>query len=119
MLFFIIGLLAGIVSGMGFGGGTVLIPALIFLAGLSQHTAQGVNLAVFFPAAIVAIGVHAKNGYIKYKMAFYIFIAGALGAFLGAKLAVSFSSTILKKLFGIFLLAMGIYEFIRSGTKTE
>jgi len=117
MLLFFLGLAFGVVGGMGIGGGTVLIPALIFLAGLSQHSAQGVNLAAFFPTAILAICLHIKNGYIKYRMAFYLFMAGALGAFLGAKLAVITSPEVLKKLFGIFLLAMGIYELTRSGKK--
>ncbi len=117
MLLFFIGLAFGIVGGMGIGGGTVLIPALVFLAGLYQHAAQRVNLAAFFPTAILAIWLHVKNGYIKYRMALYLFLAGAIGAFLGARLAVITSSDILKKLFGIFLLVMGIYELTRSGKK--
>lgn len=117
MLLFLIGLFFGIISGMGIGGGTVLIPALVFLAGLSQHAAQGINLVAFFPTAILAIFLHVKNGYIKYRMAIYLFLAGAIGAFLGAELAVITSSEILKRLFGIFLLVMGIYEFARSGKK--
>jgi len=117
MLLFFIGLAFGIIGGMGIGGGSILIPALVFLVGLSQHAAQGVNLAAFFPTAILAIWLHIKNGYIKYRMAFYLVLAGAIGAFLGAKLAVAISSDILKKLFGIFLLTMGIWELKRSEKK--
>jgi len=119
MLLFFIGLMFGIVSGMGIGGGTILIPALIFLAGITQHAAQGVNLAAFFPTAIVAICLHIKNGYIRHKTAFYIFLSGAIGAFLGAKAAVSISTEVLRKMFGIFLLIMGIYELTRNSSRNK
>ena len=117
MLLFLIGLLSGIVSGMGIGGGTVLIPAMIFLAGASQHSAQSVNLTAFIPTALVAIYVHCKNKHIRFKLAFHLILAGALGAILGSVLASSMPSQLLRKLFGGFLLLMGIYEFIRKEKK--
>ena len=114
MLFFFIGLAFGVISGMGIGGGAILIPAVCFFGGISQHSAQGVNLAAFFPTAIFAICLHIKNGYIRYKIAFYMFLAGITGAYLGARAAASVSTEVLRRLFGVFLLIMGIYEFIRS-----
>ena len=117
MLLFLIGLLSGIVSGMGIGGGTVLIPAMIFLAGASQHSAQSVNLTAFIPTALVAIYVHSKNKHVRFKLALHLVLAGALGALLGSLLASSMPSHLLRKLFGGFLLVMGVYEFIRKGTK--
>lgn len=113
MLLIIIGLISGVISGMGIGGGTVLIPALIFLAGTSQHVAQGVNLTAFIPTALVAIYIHAKNKHIRFKLAFHLILAGILGAVLGSRMASSISSDSLRKLFGAFLLIMGLYEFIR------
>ncbi|NLO83618.1 MAG: sulfite exporter TauE/SafE family protein [Clostridiales bacterium] len=115
MLRFFIGLVFGVISGMGIGGGTILIPALIFLAGISQQAAQGVNLAAFFPTAVFAIYLHIRNGYIRYRIAFYMFLSGSIGAFLGAMAAACISTGVLRRLFGIFLLIMGIYEFTRGG----
>ncbi len=115
MLLVLIGFISGVISGMGIGGGTILIPALVFFAGASQHAAQSVNLAAFFPTALIALWVHTKNKNVKYKIALILFLAGALGAFLGSIFAVSISSHALRKAFGIFLLLMGIYELCRKG----
>jgi len=119
MMLFIIGLVSGIISGMGIGGGTVLIPALVFIVGSSQQLAQGVNLAAFLPTALIAIIIHTKNKYIKYRIALYLFLFGLLGAYFGAKLAVHLSSQLLRRFFGVFLLCMGIYEFFRKGDKNR
>ena len=107
------GLLSGIVSGMGIGGGTILIPILVLLLKVKQHTAQSVNLLYFIPTAIIALFVHGKNKSVDFKITLPIVIFGALGAFIGARFAVSVPSDILKKLFGVFLLVMGVSEFFR------
>ena len=57
-----IGFFSGIISGMGIGGGTILIPALLFLTEVNQQQAQGVNLIYFIPTAVVALITHRKNG---------------------------------------------------------
>lgn len=98
---------------MGIGGGTVLIPAMIFLAGVPQHSAQGMNLTAFIPTALVAICVHSKNKHIRLRMALPLILAGVFGAVLGSILASSMPSRLLRKLFGGFLLGMGIYELFR------
>lgn len=113
MLLFIIGLCSGIISGMGIGGGTILIPSLIFLAGLNQHAAQGVNLASFIPTAIVAIIIHTKNKHIKFKLALHLTLAGLIGAAAGSMAAAAMPPDMLRKLFGLFFLAMGVYELVR------
>ncbi len=113
MVLFLIGLASGVISGMGMGGGTILIPALIFFANTPQHLAQSVNLSVFFPTSIVALWIHTKNKHVRYKLALKIIIAGAVGAFIGSKIAVSMSTHTLRRLFGFFILAMGVYELFR------
>ena len=113
----IIGFLSGIVAGMGIGGGTLLVPGLVFLTGISQHAAQGINLVVFMPVAISALWVHIKNRRINFKMAAYLSLIGALGAFCGAHIAVSVSSDVLRKGFGIFLLVVGCLELFSKGEK--
>lgn len=117
----IIGFLSGIISGMGIGGGTILIPSLVFFASLNQHEAQGVNLIVFIPTAIVAIIIHLKNKNIVFKIAIYIILFGLIGSFIGSSLAVNISSDILRKIFGVFLFIMGLYELFgkKKNTKKE
>jgi len=110
MLVFIVSIFSGIISGMGIGGGTILIPALIILFNTKQHIAQSVNLLSFIPIAVVALLTHIKNNNVEKKLSIKLIIAGIIGAIAGASLASTFSSTMLKKIFGIFLLIMGIYE---------
>ena len=113
MKFFLIGLVSGIVGGMGIGGGTLLIPALYILTRQEQHIAQGVNLLFFIPTALAACAIHIKNKKVDFEMAIPILITGLLGTYLGSKLAAFLSGITLKKWFGIFLFAMGLYEMFR------
>lgn len=95
---------------MGIGGGTILIPTLVFFLGVEQQIAQSVNLLSFIPLSIVAIITHLKSKNIDIKVALYLIIPGLIGAALGSLIAVSLSSNYLKKIFGVFLLIMGIYQ---------
>ena len=107
------GLVSGIISGMGIGGGAILIPVLVFILSTDQHIAQSVNLLYFIPTAIIALLVHQKNKNIDIRIAVTIFLFGIIGAIIGSRLAIALPSATLKKMFGIFLLGMGIYETIR------
>ena len=106
----LIGLLSGIVSGTGMGGGTILIFLLSFVMGVEQHIAQATNLIFFIPTAIVAIWVNFKNKNIDLKLAIIISIFGILGAIIGANVSIHIDVTILKKCFGIFLLLIAVNE---------
>jgi hypothetical protein len=117
ILLFLTGLFSGIISGMGIGGGTILIPALVLLVNPGQHIAQSVNLLFFIPTAIIALIVHIKKKRIDFKMAMPIILFGLAGAFAGSKLAMSLPGNSLKKWFGLFLLLMGIYELFIKGRK--
>lgn len=117
LILFIIGLASGIISGMGIGGGTILIPALVLFIKPEQHIAQSVNLIFFIPTAIVALVIHIRNRRIDFKIVLPIVAAGLAGSLIGSKLAVSLSSVALRKWFGIFLLAMGCYEMMRKSKR--
>ena len=106
----ITGLLSGIISGMGIGGGAILIPALILIEHTNQQLAQGINLTYFIPTAAVSLIIHIKNRRVDLKTALIIGGCGLLGAVLGSYFAVSVSGGLLGKMFGFFLLAVGIYE---------
>ncbi len=107
---FIIGILSGIVSALGMGGGTILILLLGIFTNLEQHLVQGTNLIVFIPVSVIAILINIKNKKIDYKISFQIIIFGMIGAFIGSMLAFEFNNRILKKFFGIFLLIIGFLE---------
>ena len=117
MVLFLIGLASGIISGMGIGGGAILIPALVFFVNSDQHIAQSVNLLFFIPTAVIALIVHIKNKRVNFKLTIPIVIFGLVGAFLGSKLAVSLSGASLKRYFGMFLLILGFYEMVRKDKK--
>ena len=110
MLIIFIGFLAGIIGGMGIGGGTILIPSLIFFLGTQQYTAQSVNLISFIPTALVAVLIHLRHKSIEKKLAFKLILLGVIGAAIGSFIAVSLDAQLLKKAFAFFLFAMGLYE---------
>lgn len=111
----IVGVAAGIISGMGMGGGAILIPALFFAVNPEQHIAQSVNLLYFIPTAVIALVIHIKNKHIDFKMALPIIGFGICGSFFGSWFAARMDGTLLKKLFGGFLILMSIYEMFRKG----
>ena len=106
----LIGLVSGIVSGTGMGGGTILIFLLTFFMGVDQHIAQATNLIFFIPASIVAIIVNIKNKNLDIKNGTIIAIFGILGAIIGANISLNMPVNILKRCFGIFLSIITINE---------
>lgn len=115
----LIGFFSGIISGMGIGGGTILIPALIFLQDIGQKEAQMVNLLYFVPTALIALYFHNKNKNIETKIIKPIILWGLLGAFAGAFLAVQMEADNLRKFFGVFLFCMGVSEFFKKDAKKK
>jgi len=107
----LIGFVSGVISGMGIGGGTVLIPALGILTGMEQKAAQSINLMYFIPTAAIAVITHRKKGNIETKGTAKLILFGLVGAGAGAMLAMWIDAGTLKRIFGFFLLAMGLYEF--------
>ncbi len=113
MILGLIGFLSGIISGMGIGGGTILIPSLVIFYSLEQQKAQGVNLMVFLPVAIVALITHYRKGNIDFSFAKLIILGGIGGAIIGSFLALKIDPLKLRKYFGFFLLIVGGIEFFK------
>jgi hypothetical protein len=113
MKLILIGLFSGIISGMGIGGGVLLIPFLVLFNDVSQIDAQGVNLVVFIPVAIIALLTHKKEGNLESKYNKKIIIGGIIGATCGAILANLIEENNLRIYFGIFLLLVGLYELFK------
>lgn len=110
MLYIALGLVAGIFSGLiGIGGGVIIVPALIFLFGLSQHQAQGTTLALLVPPiGILAAWQYYTQGYVNVKIAAFICIGFFLGGLLGAKFATGLSNALLEKIFGAAMILIGL-----------
>ena len=104
------GVISGAISGMGMGGGTILITILVCFLGIDQKVAQAVNLVFFIPTSIVATIVNIKNKEINWKLAIPILILGAIGAFIGAFFATKIEVGNLRKMFAIFLILIAIFE---------
>jgi uncharacterized membrane protein YfcA len=107
---FILGIVAGILSGIfGIGGGVIMIPALVYLFGLSQHSAQGTTLAVLvFPIGFFAAYKYFINGYVELKFVPWMCFGFLIGGFIGASIAMPIYDQLLKKLFGIILLIISL-----------
>ena len=110
------GAAAGILSGFGVGGGTLLLIYLTAFAGVTQAQAQGINLLYFLPTAATALPTHLKNGYVDKKAALPATLAGLLTTGLAAWAATGLDTFWLKKAFGVFLLFVGLRELF---TKTR
>lgn len=110
VLFIVFGFLAGILGGMGLGGGTVLIPLLTIFLGVTQKVAQGYNLISFLVMAVVAIIIHTKNKMIDLKSIVWVVAFGAGFCILGAYLTTIIDTKILKMIFGGFLVVLAIWQ---------
>lgn len=106
----LIGIISGVFSGVGMGGGTILIFLLTVFVGLEQHIAQATNLIYFVPTAISAIIVNYKNKNIDTKLAAVISTCGIIGAIIGSIISINLDVQKLRKLFGIFLAIIAIHE---------
>lgn len=110
MLEIVFGIISGIVTGLGMGGGTILILLLSLFMGLEQHIAQATNLVFFIPTAIAAILTNLKQKNIDLKLAINISFFGIIGAIIGAIISNNISSQNLKKYFAIFILVIALHE---------
>ena len=115
----LIGLLCGLLSGLGVGGGSLLVLYLTCLGGVSPEAARGVNLLFFLPTAFVALLLHAKNRCVVWSVAIPAAVAGCLAGGLLAWFAAGLNSGILRYAFGTYLLATGMWELLSALRKTE
>src|ERR1700761_1008308 len=106
VLLVIVGLLAGMLSGLvGLGGGVIIVPALVFFLGFSQHQAQGTSLGILLlPAGIFAVMNYYKRGFIDVRVVLLMFAGFLIGGYLGSRMSLSVSETVLKKVFAVALL---------------
>lgn len=110
----IIGAITGIVNGLfGSGGGTIIVPALVFLLHLEDHKAHATAISIILPLSIVSTIIYFKNGAIKFDIALMVAIGGIVGGFVGAKVLNKIPSKILRKIFGVFMIVAAIRMVIK------
>lgn len=103
----LIGILAGVFSGLiGIGGGIIMVPMLL-LIGLTQHQAQGTSLATLMvPVTFLAVMNYHKEGYVQWHFAIVIAVCFFIGGFLGSKIAINLDQRIVKKIFAVVLIVV-------------
>lgn len=111
-MIFIVSFFGAALSALGTGGGGILLIYLTAYAGLDQLSAQGINLVFFIPIAMAALLIHMKNKLVKWKIVLPCILLGLPGVFLGAWLANLLGSDILRKVFAVFLLVIGVRELL-------
>ena len=108
----VVGTTLGFLSGLGIGGGSLLILWLTLVLGMEQQAARTVNLLFFLPAAAVACYYRKKQGTLEVKRMLPAIGAGCIGALLGTRIASWMDTALLKKGFGILLLVTGVRELL-------
>ncbi len=104
------GLVCGVLSGFGIGGGSLLMVWMTAVLSMEQKVAQGINLLYFLPTAADALIFHTKNRLIEWKAVVPAAIAGSVTAALAALLSANLEMSLLRKLFGGFLILVGLSE---------
>ena len=110
LLLLLIGLVAGVLSGViGIGGGIVIVPALVYFIGFSQRTAQGTSLAILLlPIGLLGVIQFYKAGYVDVKVTAIIALAFFIGSYFGSRIALTVPQELLKKCFAVLLMVIGI-----------
>ncbi|MDD5004977.1 MAG: sulfite exporter TauE/SafE family protein [Candidatus Omnitrophica bacterium] len=113
-LYIILGMVAGICGGMfGIGGATILVPAMVYIFGLTQHQAQGTTLAIMVPPiGLLAALRYYYSGNVKLGMVLFVCLGFFIGGLIGAQFVQNIPDAFLKKLFGFFLLFVAVRMII-------
>lgn len=112
VLLLAIGLVAGLASGVfGIGGGVLIVPALVYLAGFSQHAATGTSLAILLPpVGLAAVLAYYRFGHVELRSALFVAVGLLVGAGIGALFANTIKGQSLRLLFGFFVIGLGVYQ---------
>lgn len=109
IILMLVGLLAGMLSGLvGIGGGIIIVPALVYLAGFSQFTAQGTSLALLmFPVGVLGVIQYYRQGHVNFSVVGILAAGFVAGSFLGSKISLSLNQETIRKIFALLLLILG------------
>lgn len=113
------GVLCGILSGFGIGGGSLLMVWMTAVLQMEQRTAQAINLLFFLPTAAASLIFHVKGKQVEWRASIPATLAGIVTAALSAWLATTLDSSLLRKIFGVFLLFVGLSELFKKPVKQQ
>lgn len=110
LILVLIGIAGGFLSGMfGVGGGVIIVPALVFFIGMSQHEAQGTSLGLMlFPIGILAAYNYYQTGQMDVKAGLIVAATFVVGGYFGSKLSLDLDQALIKRLFGIMMLVVSL-----------
>jgi uncharacterized membrane protein YfcA len=114
IVFIIVGVVGGVIGGMGMGGGTLTIPLLTLFTDTPQHLAQAINLIAFIPLSLAALIVHIKNGLVEKKKILPVAIPAVAASVVAAFISKKVTGKILSRLFGWFLIVLGVIQLVTS-----
>ncbi len=105
----LIGASAGTLAGlMGVGGGLIMVPLFVAFMGTEQHQAHGTSLAVIPFIALFGALPYVTHHYMRWDLALYVAVGSTLGVILGARLMARLPARLLRRLFGLFVIAVGV-----------
>ncbi len=103
--YIIIGLLTGIANGLfGSGGGTIAVPAMVLMLGLEEHKAHATAISIILPLTLISAFFYISNHFVDWKLTLYVTLGGVVGGYIGAKLLNICPTSILRKIFGAFMI---------------
>lgn len=110
VILILVGILSGLLAGIfGVGGAIIVIPALVFILGFSQHDAQGTSLAFMLPpVGILATWNYWKEGHVNWKTALILSLTFVVGSWLGSHFSINMSDKLLRRLFGVLMILVAI-----------
>ncbi|NMA86650.1 MAG: sulfite exporter TauE/SafE family protein [Tissierellia bacterium] len=108
-----IGFITGIINGLfGSGGGTIIVPALVFLVKMEDYKAHATAISIILPLSVISTIIYLKSNIVKFNIGYIIAIGGIIGSFIGAKLLKKIPNLILRKTFGIIIIITAIRMII-------
>ena len=113
------GCATGIITGFGIGGGTLLVLWLTMVRKTDQLASQGINLLYFLPSAACALVSHIRNGRVIWRAVIFCTVAGVPVTVFAALFAAGIDTSLLRRIFGGFLIAVGVSELLRGGSKRK
>lgn len=109
-----LGMMTGIINGLfGSGGGTIIVPTLIYILGVDDYKAHGTAIAVILPLSIISTIIYMKYNVINYDIAINIALGGILGSYFGAKYLNKVPIKILRKVFGGLIIFASLWLMLK------
>lgn len=121
LLIILVGIAAGVLGGLvGVGGGIIIVPALVYLLGFSQKTAQGTSLGlIMLPVGILGVLQYYKQGHVDMKVVALLAIGFFIGSYFGSKVALRLPQDTVKKIFAILMIIIAVKMLFIDKPKEE